>query len=222
MVDSNLKNKLRELGFPMLESAETSDLNRTLSEAVKSADLRIWEGFPVILANVGEQGSLKLDLLKSHLKKRQEKAILNSLLIMSLALYKALKINFGWSDELLQSFAPEERKTVNEFARKIANDGELKFSGYNFSSAKLKATFTNYFRKTNGDLSDLISMKAQLSLEYALSQIFSPKQKELFLKKIRGDKFTKTEREYFSRSVRKKVLALSNSDLHSLAKKLLE
>ena len=39
----------------------------------------------------------------------------------------------------------------------------------------------------------------------------------LFMKKLRGEKLTETEREYYSRSVKKKVIALANSDLHELA-----
>ena len=61
----------------------------------------------------------------------------------------------------------------------------------------------------------------EFSLEYALSQVFSPKQKELFKKKLEGLALTKTEREYFSRTVKKKVVALANAELHSLSKKLL-
>ncbi|MFH1877188.1 MAG: hypothetical protein ABH883_00065, partial [Candidatus Omnitrophota bacterium] len=61
----------------------------------------------------------------------------------------------------------------------------------------------------------------ELSLEYALSQIFSPKQKNLFFKKLRGEKMTKTEQEYYSRAVKKKITALSNSRLHKLAQKIL-
>jgi hypothetical protein len=62
----------------------------------------------------------------------------------------------------------------------------------------------------------------EFSLEYALSQVFSPKQKELFKKKLEGDPLNKTEQEYYSRTVKKKVVALANSELHSLARKLLE
>jgi hypothetical protein len=61
-----------------------------------------------------------------------------------------------------------------------------------------------------------------MGLEYAMSQVFSPKQKELFLKKLKGNILTKTEKEYFSRAVKKKVLALANADLHRLSRKLLE
>ena len=44
---------------------------------------------------------------------------------------------------------------------------------------------------------------------------------ELFKKKLDGVPLTKTEREYYSRSVKKKVVALANPDLHRLALKLL-
>jgi len=57
---------------------------------------------------------------------------------------------------------------------------------------------------------------------YQKSQIFSPKQKELFKKKLEGDLLSKTEQEYYSRTVKKKVVALANSELHALSQKLLE
>jgi len=59
------------------------------------------------------------------------------------------------------------------------------------------------------------------SLEFALSQVFSPKQKELFKKKLEGLPLNKTEQEYYSRTVKKKVVALANSELHEMARKLL-
>lgn len=59
-------------------------------------------------------------------------------------------------------------------------------------------------------------------LDRHLDEIFSTKQKELFLKKIGGKKLTKTEKEYFSRVVKKKVLALADSDIHQMSKKLLQ
>jgi hypothetical protein len=62
----------------------------------------------------------------------------------------------------------------------------------------------------------------ELSLEFALSQLFSPKQKELFRKKLDGVPLTKTEKEYYSRAVKKKVAALANAELHRLARMLME
>ncbi len=85
------------------------------------------------------------------------------------------------------------------------------------SSQRLKSTFDSYFQEKQTKLHTLLSLKEELGLEYALSQVFSPKQKELFFKKLKREKLSKTEREYFSRVVKKKALALANAELHRLA-----
>ena len=81
---------------------------------------------------------------------------------------------------------------------------------------------SNYFKKDAEKTKQLKEKYEELSLEYALSQVFSPKQKELFKKKLKGEPLTKTEREYYSRAVKKKVSALANPDLHRLAQKLMQ
>ena len=55
-----------------------------------------------------------------------------------------------------------------------------------------------------------------------LSTLFSPKQKELVLKKLKVEPFTKTEQEYYSRVVKKKLEALTNSELRRIATKLVK
>ena len=59
------------------------------------------------------------------------------------------------------------------------------------------------------------------NLNMFLDRIFSPKQKELVFKKLNGKIFTKTEREYYSRTVRKKLEAIADDELGMLAKKLM-
>ena len=54
-----------------------------------------------------------------------------------------------------------------------------------------------------------------------LDRLFSPKQKELVLKKRDGMSFTKTEREYYSRVVRKKLEAIASETLVELARNLI-
>jgi hypothetical protein len=53
-----------------------------------------------------------------------------------------------------------------------------------------------------------------------LSTLFSSKQKELVLKKFNGEPLNKTEKEYFSRTVKKKLKALNNSEVRKVAKAL--
>jgi hypothetical protein len=89
------------------------------------------------------------------------------------------------------------------------------------SAERVKLAFRRYSRPVVRSLQGLLAKKEEFGLEYSLSQVFSPKQKELFLKKLKGEKFTKTENEYFSRTVRKKALALANPELHRLARELL-
>jgi hypothetical protein len=53
-----------------------------------------------------------------------------------------------------------------------------------------------------------------------LDRLFSPKQKDLVFKKLNSQSFTKTEREYYSRVVRKKLEAIANSQVGYIASKL--
>ena len=78
----------------------------------------------------------------------------------------------------------------------------------------------NYFTLEANETKTMLDRSDELSLEFSLSQVFSPKQKELFKKKLKGASLTKTEKEYFSRSVKKTVMALSNPELHRLAQKV--
>jgi len=59
------------------------------------------------------------------------------------------------------------------------------------------------------------------ALDIYLDRIFPAKQKELVLKKRDGVGFTKTEREYFSRIVRKKLEAIANDEVVGLARDLI-
>lgn len=53
-----------------------------------------------------------------------------------------------------------------------------------------------------------------------LDLLFSAKQKELVFKKLRGKHLTKTEREYYSRVVKKKLAAIADSEMQELAASL--
>ena len=217
-----LQKRLRALGFPLFETEEKDDANLTLADVVKSKDLRLWEGFPVVLATSAENGHFDYTKTVGCLKRESDKLILASLAAMSLALYKALNLKFPWADTLARSLSAERRKESEAYFNLLKKDQDLKVAGNSMSSQRLKSVFNSYFKKVAGNLNDFLSAKEEFGLEYALSQIFPPKQKELFLKKLKGEALTKTEKEYFSRVVKKKVHALANADLHRLSRKLLD
>jgi hypothetical protein len=139
-----------------------------------------------------------------------------------LALYQYYHLSFVWAERLKESFLNEELALLKELRNSLVHDTFVSFADRNFHASRLKETFNNYFVHDAGKTKQLKEKYEDLSLEYALSQLFSPKQKELFKKKLKGEPLNKTEREYFSRTVKKKVSALANPELHRLAQKLME
>lgn len=221
MADKNLLERLQELGFALFEPEKAQDVNATLADMVKSRDMRLWEGFPVVLANAAEKRLFDYNKTKQRLKNTSDKSCLDLLMLVSLALYKSVGLKFAWQGRLLKALSPAKKRQFQDFYQRLKKGMDLKFQGHTLSSERLKSTFNNYFGKTQSRLNELLFAKEEFSLEYALSQVFSAKQKELFLKKLKGEKLTKTEREYFSRTVKKKVLALANPQLHRMAQRLL-
>jgi len=223
MEKDNLLKRLAALGFPLLEVDKEEEANSALADLVMSRDLRLWEGFPVVLANSAEKGLFDYNKTQQSLKSPFDTANLGLLIMVSLALYKTLGLKFSWADALYASLKSKFMSEKYEnYLEAFKNGHDLAVQDVLLSSQRVSATFNNYFRQAQADLDDLLSVKDVMGLEYSLSQVFSPKQKELFLKKLRNEKLTKTEKEYFSRAVKKRVLALANPQLYSLAQKLLQ
>jgi len=222
MLNKNLLKKLNMLGFPLFETEQLEDANATLAEVVTSREPRFLEGFPVVLANSAEKGLFDFNELRKYLKKPSDKFCLDALMIMSLALYSVCNLKFSWADKFCKSLSAEQKKKFKDVVAKLKRNENFKVGDQDMSPQRLKSTFANYFNQTQNSLNDLFSLKREFNLEYSLSQVFSPKQKELFLKKLRGEKLTKTEKEYFSRVVKKKVLALANPELHRLSQQVLK
>jgi hypothetical protein len=221
MTENNeLRNKVAHMGLPMFEVEDKEDANAVLADVVKSRRLRYWEGFPVLLANSEENKSFDLEEALVRLDAKDRKPFFE-LLAMSLALYKTNRLKFAWAERLKNNFNNEEKDKYLDYLLKFKNNENYKLAGYDMSSERVKTMFTNYFTQSQKKLYDYASAKDSFGLEYAMSQVFSPKQKELFLRKFKREKMTKTEREYFYRTVKKKALALANSDLQRMAKQVL-
>jgi len=204
-----------------MEATEESDANLTLADLVKSRDLRLWEGFPAVLAFSAERGMFDYEKTESRFTSSFDKLHFGLLVALSLALYKTLDLKFPWADKLYASLNKKGHRQFDGYLNAFRSGEDLHVQQRLMSSQRLKTTFNNYFLNKQSSLRDLLSTKEELGLEQALSQVFSPKQKELFFKKLKSEKLTKTEKEYFSRAVKKKVLALANTQLHQLSQRLL-
>jgi len=223
MENKKLLNKLHRLGYPFLETTGGFDVNETLAEVVKTNNRRYWEGFPILLANGAKEEEFDYRKVEGFLKKKEEKDNLKELFLLSLALYRINKLDFDWPTFYGRSaLEPEEKDMVRAFEKNLLKNTEFSVADHHFSSERVKNTFQHYFAVEMEEVKSLSAKREDLSLEFAMSQVFSPKQKNLFLKKLKGEVLTKTEREYFSRTVKKKAMALANSELHHLAQRVFQ
>ena len=222
MVNNKLFENLDRLGFSLMEPKENFNANKTLAEVVKSTDTRLWEAFPVLLANAAHEYSFDKDQVLKNLTTREDQESFQDLLLLSLALYQYYHLSFVWSNQLKKQLSDQDLVQLRKFRNNIAHSDVFYVGKKRFIPDRLFEIFNNYFKKDAEKTKQLKEKYEDLSLEYALSQVFSPKQKELFKKKLKGEPLNKTEREYYSRAVKKKVSALANPDLHRLAQKLME
>lgn len=221
MVDQKLLDNLNRLGFQLMETSADVDANKTLAEVVQSKDTRLWEGFPVLLANAARDYNFDYNQVQQFLTKKEQQDF-RTLLLLSLALFQHYHLSFAWSNRLKKTFSQQDLARLKKLRKSLSHDNKVSVGNRRFDPSRLKQAFNNYFEQDAEKTRRLKERHEELSLEYALSQLFSPKQKELFQKKLKGEVLNKTEKEYYSRTVRKKVSALANPELHRLAQKLME
>ncbi|MEJ2429141.1 MAG: hypothetical protein P8075_09505 [Deltaproteobacteria bacterium] len=191
-----------------------------LAELVDSKDLRLVEGFPVVLANCAQRG-MNLDftaLLAKHKPRSRKRQNLEKLLLLSsdLLTQEGLDKPEGL-EEVKKSFK-------DKYGDLLANEVVTLGAKTSLSTERLRNTLRRYSstlktsRATRKREKD--KQRRSFQLNYFLSTLFSPKQKELVLKKLNGEPLSKTEKEYFSRTVKKKLEALNNSEVRKVAKAL--
>ncbi len=222
MTANELEKSLSQLGFPLLETgASHVDVNKTLADVVKSKNVRYWEAFPVLLVNANKMGDFNAKKVEAHLTNETDRRKWRKLLVMSLALYRAMNRMLTFAEQLRKTLSSKESEWFRASWPRMRQGENFKLENKELNGSRLITLFDNYMQEESLKVQKAQAKHDELSLEYALSQLLSPKQKELFKKKLNGEPLKKTEREYFSRAVKKKVLALANPELHRLAQKLL-
>jgi hypothetical protein len=219
--DAYLMTALSQYGYSLLQPEQMADPNELLAKLATSQDSRLLEGFPVVLANALEKHRDKLDLAAAEkfLKNESDLSRFRKLTALSFYLYGV----FGL-DTLKLPGREVGAKLLAELRNSMEHNAPLALVPGSLDLERVKKTFRNYF--VHGNELATAENKAQLRedfrREYYLSLFFAPKQRDLLQKKLRGEPLAKTDREYFSRVVKKKLLALADPDLHRLAQKALQ
>lgn len=222
MNNDTLMHNLAKLGLPMFEPSDDVDVNDTIAEVVKSGDMRLWELFPVLLANASEDYRFTPEKVFDLLPAPDDKESLRQLYLLSASLYSLYHLSFTWSARFNKLWTEQEKTRLKAWRNALAHDLPITWERREFTPERIKKSFQLYVEQSAEKTRRRKERYEEFSLAYALSQIFSPKQADLFKRKLEGLTMTKTEQEYYSRTVKKKVVALANSELHSMARKLLE
>jgi hypothetical protein len=224
MKREDLVFNLGRLGYSLVtpEAQEVGEdqVVELLAELVDSKDLRLVEGFPVVLANCAQRG-MNFDftaLLAKYKPRSRKRQNLEKLLLLSsdLLTQEGLDKPEGL-EEVKKSFK-------DKYGDLLANEVVTLGAKTSLSTERLRNTLRRYSstlktsRSTRKREKD--KQRRSFQLNYFLSTLFSPKQKELVLKKLNGEPLNKTEKEYFSRTVKKKLEALNNSEVRKVAKAL--
>ena len=189
-------------------------------EALASADdVAVVARFPAVLAICARRGlALNSQALFSHYwetsPKRQN---LEKLLLVCATIFKVQRLKPpGNLDKIAASLKPK-------YGDLLAT-GEFQLSNGMFVSIQdLENSLIGYLSghippQANRGQTEFSRSE---TLDVYLDRLFSPKQKELIFKKRDGIAFTKTEREYYSRIVRKKLEAIASEEVGEIAKTLM-
>jgi hypothetical protein len=95
MTDRKLLTSLSKLDFQMFETSEEPDVNETLAEVVKINDTRLWEGFPVLLANAVESYQFTSEPVKQRLTRKEQKDHFHRLMLLSASLFSFYHLSFS-------------------------------------------------------------------------------------------------------------------------------
>ncbi len=220
---SELMNALGRFGYPLFQPEKTENPNVLLAALAQSDDARLMEGFPVVLGHclAGKDSRLDLRKAKKALSNPRHKRYFRRLVALSQFLFDLYTPDFARSGKL-----PPDRNPDENLKNKFFRGQPVKIGNRLLNLERLKSTFLNYtvntrLKKEASD-EDKAKIKEEFQREFLLSLLLSPRQKDLVYKKLRGEAMTKTEREYFSRVVKKKLKALADPDLHVLAQKALQ
>lgn len=224
---SRLLEGLASFGFPLLRPVSRYRGEELLKELLRQKDPRLLEGFPVVWVYLlNERKVLDWESRRWNPKRdlsSRDRRRLVSLLSLSYLLFELFALDPSHllrTGKLLSRFSSRWRKELLPLQVPFKESLSVELDpATSVSTDRMKTVFRDYV--LHGEKSkEMEKRRREFELELLLSEFFTPRQKELLAKRQTGELFTKTEREYFYRVVRKRLKALANDELHQWARSL--
>jgi len=193
-----------------------------LDALLESQDLALMELIPILLSLAAQSGfSMNLKtLFDKYGSDSQQSEILQKSLLLTLSLLE----EEGFA---LPGGSRKQKKLLEGRWGDLASFDALELgNGISLQIDRLREVFKQYTHQppgvqaTSADEAHEPFTASSKQLHRHLRLLFSPRQKDLILKKLEGVSLSKTEREYYSRIVKKKLAALADKSLQELASRL--
>lgn len=223
---SLLFEQLAAYGYPLTVPVRRSDPEMVLEGLLRQQEGRVVEGFPVVLLNaLREKANLRWELPTWNPEKTlgaKTSKRLAYLLALSYVLFRLFGLEKDARERVLKLLSKykSHEETVRDVESHFLRSDPLPMNGFELSTERLKHTFRTYVADGPKELEDTEKTRA-LQLELLLSELFTPRQKELLRKRSAGKQMTNTEKTYFYRTVNKRLKALADEDVHAFARRLL-
>ena len=217
---SELLEGLAQYGYELNRPLHQYKGEEVLLNLLKENDARLLEGFPVAYENI-LSGQKQLNLNLNDLNEKDKTKLLYLLLVtyVLLKLFGEDKAKLDETESVLSKLSKKWKELSREVEDRFNHSDSVSVGSVSLSTDRLKKQFRNYV--VYFGTKDKNKPKMNMELELLLSQFFTSKQKDLLKKHAGHEKLTKTEREYFSRVVNKRLKALANEELyqftHSIA-----
>ena len=220
---TQLLEGLARYGYSFRRPAPLPAGEALLEQLVDQKDPRLLEAFPaVFLALLEEKEVLEWESSYRPPFRKLPSAQRGRLIVLLAFSYLLFEL-FGLSQPHLRRTAKalstfsDWKKEVESLRPSFQASGEASLGeGVRLSVDRMKTQFRQYaLLKPPAEAAQ--KRREELEMELLLSEFFTPRQKELLFKRRAGEPFTKTEREYYYRVVRRRLKALADERLQQFA-----
>lgn len=227
-VRPGLYRDLEDWGYSLLRPQDTADPANLLKEIAQVEDARLLEGFPVVLSSwllKKPDVAPPLAEIEEGIASAGDKKRFRLLVGITWQLMLMLP-DASSAREKLRNYLEKRDPNVTADVRKAFAEGKpLNAGRTKLSPERLQTTFSNYVlaaqKHERERLSERIERAREMAFNEALNDLFSERQIEIIQKVLAREALTKTEREYYSRVIKKRMAAIANPDLHTLAASVL-
>ena len=181
--------------------------------------------FPAMLYGLSQE-AVKLDLLFEDAEHRGigGKRLL-FFVALSLALYENMGVTSSWVMVLHDFLKKEDLEDLyKEFYANFVKQNQLTFkeTGFNFKArtADIRRDFSTAISQGRARWGEALHTQRDEDVDELFHRLFAPGQCEIIRKILHQEDLSKTERETFSRVVKKKLMAIIDPELQRVARVL--